>query len=216
MNAGTPSSIRSSANAFHDIPSDRFEVFKAARRTCSSTHSTQITSHMEIHNWMGQFEDNRRMDHADTLGYLADIKNNGAIMMDIMASQTEYTRQLMMFMQNVRAHHPAATATRTTLWARKQGQAATGSFAHPAVARSQAQRQRRRRVSFDGTTLTAVTRTSQVPGGTSAVACLHAPGKALTDTKGRIYPADIHGSASLYRSQARRSSHSETCHSESS
>ena len=57
---------------------------------------------------MGQFEDNRRVDHAETLGYLADIRNNGAIMMDTMASQFEQTRQLMMFMQNVRAYPDAS------------------------------------------------------------------------------------------------------------
>lgn len=49
-------------------------------------------SHVE-HSWMGQFEDNRRFDHGETLGCLAYIRNNGAIIMDIMASQVEHTRK---------------------------------------------------------------------------------------------------------------------------
>lgn len=41
------------------------------------------------------------MDHAETLTYLADISNNGNILLDMMASQHQHITQMMMLMQNV-------------------------------------------------------------------------------------------------------------------
>lgn len=60
-----------------------------------------ITSAMEVHKWMAEFERNRQADQNETIGYLSDIKNNEELTINVINANHNELMGMMSRMQEV-------------------------------------------------------------------------------------------------------------------